>query len=141
MRTSVRQAMRQAYRCRNPEHARRLLQNLARRLRDEHPGAAASLEEGLDETLTVMRFELPEWLERTLATTNAIENVVGAVRQLGRRVKRWRNGRMIVRWTGTALLEAQRHFRRVRDYQGMRILVAALRRHDDQLVAVTTEVA
>jgi len=78
--------------------AKRLLANLVRRLRDAHPGAAASLEEGLDETLTVKRLSLPSKLERQLSTTNAIENVMGAVRRLTRRVKRWRGGRMIPRW-------------------------------------------
>jgi hypothetical protein len=43
-----------------------LLTNLARRLRAQHPSAAGSLEEGLAETLTVMVFQLPEWLERIL---------------------------------------------------------------------------
>jgi putative transposase len=126
MRPSVRHTMREAYRSRNVERARRILTNLARRLRDDHPGASASLEEGLDETLTVMAFGLPEWLERTLSTTNAIENLVGSVRDVGARVKRWRNGRMIVRWTGTALIEAERRFHRVRDHRGLKILAAAL---------------
>jgi putative transposase len=80
MRTSVEQTMRQAYRSKNVKLAKRQLENLARRLGDEHPGAAASLEEGLDETLTVMAFGLPEWLERTLSTTNAIENLDPLVR-------------------------------------------------------------
>lgn len=135
MRSSVRHTMREAYRCRNVERARRILTNLARRLRDDHPGAAASLEEGLDETLTVMSFGLPEWLERTLSTTNAIENLVGSVRDVGARVKRWRNGRMIVRWTGTALIEASKHFRRVRDHRGLKILAAALNKRLQQDVA------
>jgi hypothetical protein len=77
-----------AYRCGNGTGARRLLTNLARRLRDDHPGAASSLEEGLDETLTVMDFVLPDWLERTLSTTSAIENLVGSVRGLSARGER-----------------------------------------------------
>jgi transposase-like protein len=135
MRPSVRHTMREAYRCRNVTRARRILTNLARRLRDDHPGAVASLEEGLDETLTVMAFGLPVWLERTLSTTNAIENLVGSVRNLGARVKRWRNGRMIVRWTATALIEAQKHFHRVRDHHGLKILVAALNQRLPQRLA------
>jgi len=126
MRPSVRHTMREAYRCGNTTRARRILTNLARRLRADHPGAAGSLEEGLDETLTVMEFGLPEWLERMLSTTNAIENLVGAVRDLGARVKRWRDGQMIVRWTATALIEAERHFHRVRDHRGLKVLSAAL---------------
>jgi transposase-like protein len=139
MRPSVRQAMRQAYRSRNARLAEQQLKNLARRLRDDHPGAAASLEEGLDETLTVMAFELPEWLERTLSTTNAIENIIGSARDLTRRVKRWRNARMIVRWIATACIDAECRFHRVRDHKGLKILVAALR--GDDHVATEARVA
>lgn len=101
MRPSVRPALRDAYSSTDATRAKRLLTNLARRLRDEHPGAAASLDEGLDETLAVKRFGLPSKLERQLSTTNAIENLMGAVRRLTQRVKRWRGGRMILRWTVT----------------------------------------
>jgi putative transposase len=140
MRTSVEQAMRQAYRSKNVKLARRLLENLARRLGDEYPGAAASLEEGLDETLTVMAFGLPEWLERTLSTTNAIENLVGAARDLGHRVKRWRDVRMMVRWIAMACIEAEQHFHHVRGHEGLKVLVAALR-SGDQAVAQEQKVA
>jgi transposase-like protein len=141
MRTSVRQAMQQAYRGKNVKRARQQLLNLARRLRDDHPGAAASLEEGLDETLTVMAFGLPAWLERTLSTTNAIENLIGSARDLGRRVKRWRHARMIVRWIATACIEAEKRFHRVRDHKGLKILVAALRSGDHDTVADQAKVA
>jgi len=135
MRTSVRQAMRQAYRSKSPKRAKKMLENLARRLSADHPGAAASLEEGLDETLTVMEFGLPEWLERTLSTTNAIENLVGSARDVSKRVKRWRDGRMIVRWIATACIEAEKRFHRVRDHKGLKLLVAALRGADHDSVA------
>lgn len=133
MRPPVKKTMQQAYRARSAKTAKRLLTNLLQRLRSEHPGAAGSLEEGLDETLTVMGFNLPEWLERTLSTTNAIENLIGSVRDLGRRVRRWRDGRMILRWTATALIEASTHFRKLRGHAGMGKLVAALRAHDAAL--------
>jgi putative transposase len=105
-RPSVRQAMRDAYATGDAERARTMLVNLACRLRDEHPGAAASLDEGLDEMLAVKRPKLPRKLERQLSTTNAIENVMGSVRDLARRVKRWRGGTMIQRWTVTAVADA-----------------------------------
>lgn len=73
-----------------------------------------------------MAFGLPEWLERTLSTTNAIENLVGSVRHVAGRVKRWRHGTMIVRWTATAVIEAEKRFHRVRDHRGLKILAAAL---------------
>jgi putative transposase len=78
---------------------------------------------------------LPEWLERTLSTTNAIENLVGSVRDVGARMKRWWNGRMIVRWTGTALIEAEQRFHRVRDHRGLKTLAAALSKHLQPAVA------
>jgi putative transposase len=64
LRATVRSTMTQAYATRDPRRARRLLENLARRLEHQHPGAAASLREGLEETLTVMRIGLPENLDR-----------------------------------------------------------------------------
>jgi transposase-like protein len=131
MRPSVRQALREAYRCGDADRARKLLTNLARRLRADHPGAAASLDEGLDETLTVMRLKLPKSLARVLSTTNAVENLIGSVRHLGRRVKRWKDGQMILRWTVTAAADAAARFRRVVGArEGMPKLVSALAAHD-----------
>ena len=131
MRPSVRQALREAYRCGDADRAKKLLTNLGRRLRAYHPGAAASLDEGLDETLTVMRLKLPKNLARVLSTTNAVENLIGAVRHLGRRVKRWKDGQMILRWTVTAVADAATRFRRVVGArEGMPKLVRALAAHD-----------
>ena len=131
MRPSVREAIRQAYGAGDAARAKRLLGNLARRLRDDHPSAAESVEEGLDETLTVLRLGLPRNLQRVLSTTNAIENLIGSVRSLGRRVKRWRDGRMILRWTVAAVADAATRFRRVADARpGMLKLVVALRALD-----------
>ena len=79
----------------DPRRARRLLDNLARRLEHQHPGAAASLREGLEETLTVMRLGLPENLERVLSSTNLIENLFSRVREIGRRVRHWQSGTMV----------------------------------------------
>jgi transposase-like protein len=141
MRPSVRNAIQEAYRSRNMERAKRLLGNLARRLQDEHPGATASLEEGLDETLTVMSFGLPEWLERFFSTTNAIENLIGTARDVSARVKRWRNARMVIRWTATGLIEAERHFRKVRDHRGMKMLSAALSKKLEQALAPAAQFA
>ena len=78
MRSAVLSAMSQAYATRDPKRARRLLEKLARRLGPDYPSAAASLREGLEETLTVMRLDLPESLERVLSSTNLIENLLVA---------------------------------------------------------------
>lgn len=134
---SVRQALREAYGAGDAARARRMLTNLARRLRDEHPGAAASLEEGLDETLTVMQLGLPKKLARQLSTTNAVENLIGSVRRVSRRVKRWRGGRMILRWTVTAVADASSRFRRITGArEGMTQLLRALDHHNVTLDGV-----
>ena len=126
----VKQVMRQAYKSRSPKTAKRQLQNLARSLQNKHPGAAASLREGLDETLTVMGLGLSRSLERSFATTNPIENFNGGVRHITRRVKRWRGGTMILRWVAAAVGEAEKGFRRLKGYRDMSTLVAALKKHD-----------
>jgi putative transposase len=131
MRSTVKATMRQAYSCNNVVHARKLLHNLARTLRAEHPSAAASLEEGLEETLTVMAMKLPRSLERVLSTTNVIENLIGSTRNLSARVKRWRDGEMIVRWTATAVREASTNFRRISGHREMPTLVRVLRAGDE----------
>jgi transposase-like protein len=134
LRASVRTAMSQAYAARDAKRARRLLDNLARRLEDQHPGAAGSLREGLDETLTVMRLGLPESLERVLSSTNLIENLFSRVRDIGRRVRRWQSGTMVLRWSAAGVLEAERGFRKITGYRAMPILVAALRAYDAKTV-------
>jgi putative transposase len=132
LRAAVRSAMNQAYATRDTKRARRLLEGLARRLEHQHPGAASSLREGLEETLTVMRLGLPENLERVLSSTNLIENLFSRVREIGHRVKRWQSGTMVLRWTATGVLEAERGFRKLVGYRAMPILVAALCARDAQ---------
>jgi transposase-like protein len=126
----VRRALRQAYRTKEVDRARTQLKNLARALEKDHPSAAASINEGLEETLTVKALRLPEALERTLSTTNPIENIQSGIRRVCKRVTTWKGGSMILRWVGAALVEHRRGFRRLRGYAGMRALVAALRARD-----------
>ena len=133
LRASVGAAISEAYRSGDAERAKRMLLNLARRLQREHPGAAASLREGLDETLTVARLGLPYRLARSLSTTNAIENMLGRVRVVSRNVKRWRGGTMILRWVAAGTSEAERGFRRLKGHASMPILVAKLREHDAKI--------
>lgn len=137
LRPSVRQTLRDAYATVDADRARTMLVNLARRLREEHPGAAASLEEGLDDTIAVKRLKLPRKLERQLSTTNAIENLMGSVRDLARRVKRWRGGLMIQRWTVAAVADAATRFRRITGArEGMTALMRALAQHGNATAAV-----
>lgn len=104
------------------------IKRLASSLEDQHPGAAASLREGLEETLTVIRLGLPERLRRTLRTTNAIESTFDKVRVATRNVKRWRNGQQVLRWAAAGLLDAEKGFRRIKGYKELPILAAALRK-------------
>lgn len=123
---SVRRAMNDAWHTENPALALKQLQRLAGSLAREHPGAASSLREGMEETLTLGRLGIDGALYRTLRTTNAIENLNGSVAHYTRNVRRWRDGQMLVRWIGAALLEARRGFRRLRGYRDIRKLCAAL---------------
>jgi transposase-like protein len=138
---SVKRAMNEAYKTGKPERARQLLLNLARRLEDEHPGAAASLREGLDDTLTVMGRGLSKTLERMLSTTNAIENLMGSVRRVSRRVKRWTGGKMILRWMAAGVEEAARGFRRVRGYRDLVLLDRWLRENDAKVKGLVEDQA
>lgn len=104
----------------------RRLRNLAECLERDHPGASASVREGLDETLTVVRLGLTGALRRTLRSTNAIESLNGSVGRYTRNVKRWRGGEMVQRWVSAALLDAEQRFRRVRGYRDMAQLMSVL---------------
>ena len=128
LRPSVRHAMRQAYDAATPAaSAQRPLERLARSWDADHPGAAASLREGLEETLTLQPVGITGALWKTLRSTNPIENLTGGVAKFTRNVRRWRNGSMILRWVGSALLDAEQQFRRVRGYREMPALIEALR--------------
>ena len=105
----------------------------ARRLDADHPSAAASVREGLDETLTVIRFGLSARLQRSLTTTNAAESLLSRTRHVKRHVKRWRGSEMVLRWVAAGVLEATKGFRRVNGCKDMPQLVAALRAPDAQL--------
>ena len=111
---------------------RRLLRHLARRLDQEHPCAAASVREGLEETVTVLKLGLSPRLQRSLATTNAAESLISRTRHVKRNVKRWRGGQMMLRWVAAGVLEAAKGFRRLKGHADMPQLVAALRARDQR---------
>jgi transposase-like protein len=136
---SVSKMLRDAYGSTSEAVAKKRLLQLVAHLTDEHPDAASSLREGLEETLTLKDMKLPPGLERTLSTTNPIENLNGGIRRVTRNVKRWRDGNMVKRWVATSVLEAARGFRRLRGFQGMPTLVAALRRGAEQITRVDGE--
>jgi len=132
---SVRKALRQAWELDDADQAERLIKNLARRLEQQAPGVAASILEGLDEILTVIRLGLPAELRRSLACTNIIENMMGTVRRVCRNVKRWRDASMVLRWTSAAMLEAAKGFRRLKAHKQLSALRTALAAHQAKHVA------
>ena len=123
---SVGRAMRDAWDGGNAELAKKQLQRLAASLSARHPGAAASLREGLEETLTVQALDITGALYRTLRTTNPIENLNGSIAHFTRNVKRWKDGQMTLRWIAGALSDAKGRFRKLRGHRDMKALLAAL---------------
>jgi transposase-like protein len=126
---SVRKTLRQAWELDDADKAERLIKNLARRLDHDYPGVSGSILEGMDEILTVTRLGLPAELRRSLACTNIIENMNGTIRQVCRNVKRWRDTKMALRWTGAAMQEAAKGFRRLKAHKQLPTLRAALLAH------------
>lgn len=107
MHAFVSKKMECAYKLRDFGAAKRSLSDLAKSLEAQHPGAAASLREGLEETLTVVRLGLSPSLQRTPRSTNTIESMISIGRTTMRNVKRWRDAKMIERWTAAGMLEAE----------------------------------
>jgi putative transposase len=135
-RAYVAKQMRDAYNSTTAATAKKKLMQLASWLDSNgEDSAAASLREGLDETLTVMRLAAHGTLRRSFATTNAIENMNGSLRRIARNVKRWRDEAMIRRWVALGVAEAQKGFRRVKGHRGMPALVAAIRSSNTTVVA------
>jgi transposase-like protein len=92
----------------------------------QYPSAAASLREGLEETFTINRLDLPAKLRRCLGTTNLIESPNAGMRMRTGRVTRWRNGQMVLRWFAAGYLETEKHFRRIMGYEHLWMLKSKL---------------
>jgi putative transposase len=119
-------ALRKAWSADSETQGRQQLEAIANRLEGHHPGAVSALREGLDETLTLLALGAKGALHRTLCSTNPIENLQGAVKRVAKRVKRWRGGSMALRWAATALIEAEKRFRRIRGHRELAALNASL---------------
>ena len=109
------------------EEGRVRLRKQAEWLEGLHPDAAASLREGLEETFTINRLELSSSLRLCLASTNLIESPHSGVRMRTRRVSRWKDSQMVLRWVASAFLETEKNFRRIQGYQDLWMLKAKLR--------------
>ena len=138
--------MRAAYHAESALAAEAQLEALARELERTHPGAAASVREGLAETLTVLRLGVSPTLARTLRSTNSIESMISIARDHSMNVKNWQNGQMALRWCAAGMIEASKQFRRVNGHLHLPALRIALdehiaaqtvgaARHDDNVIA------
>src|SRR3954463_16751696 len=128
-RDTVRARMRQAWALSDPDLAEQRLELLAAELARAWPDAAASLREGMPETLTLMRLGITGQLAKTLCSTNPCESMIEIVRHTQRNVKRWREGDMRRRWTAAGMLVAEQQFRRIIGYKDLAKLVIAIERH------------
>lgn len=122
----------------DPDRAEAALRSLANSLEESHPGAAASIREGLEETLTIARLGLSPALIKTFKSTNPIESLNEGIRDIEHNVKNWRSGKMALRWTAAAVLEREKRFRRINGYRDMWLLVRALDQHTKEVTSSKT---
>jgi putative transposase len=132
--STVAKRMRRAYHADSALAAEAQLEALAKELDRTHPSAAASLREGLTETLIVLRLGVAPTLARTLRSTNTIESMISIARTHSRNVKHWQSGNMALRWCAAGMAEAGKQFRRVNGY----LHLPTLRRSLDEHVAAET---
>jgi putative transposase len=130
-RPAVKQRLRRAWALEDHDRALDQLRALARELERSYPGAAGSLREGMEETLTLTRLGVTGSLKRTLESTNPCESMLEVVRRTQRNVKRWSSGEMALRWTAAGMLEAERQFRKIIGYRELATLVIAIERDAD----------
>ena len=123
---SVKAVLTEAWSLGDAAVAKHRLERLASSLEADHPGAAASVREGLDETLTLQRLGIGGTLYRKLRSTNAIENLNSGISTYARNVKRWQGGSMVLRWVSAGIAEAEKKFRRIQGYRDIEKLTRVL---------------
>lgn len=135
---TVTKRMRTAYHAESALAAQAQLEALAREFDRTHPGAAASLREGMTETLTVLRLSVPPTLARTLRSTDSIESMISIARTHCRNVKHWQNGQMALRWCAAGMAEAGKQFRHINGHLHLPTLRQALQHHATAETVSTT---
>lgn len=124
----VKERLRGAWAMEDSRLALERLKVLERELAASNPGAAASLREGMEETVTVQKLGASEKLRKTLASTNPCESMIEIVRRTQRNIKRWQDGDMRMRWTAAGMIEAERQFRRIIGHGDLADLAVAVER-------------
>jgi putative transposase len=141
MHQNVKSILREAWDLSDVKVAKRRLSRLASSLETKHPGAAASVLEGLDDTLTLQRLGISGTLYKKLRSTNMTENLNSGIATYSKNVKRWRSGSMVVRWTSAAIVEAEKKFRRVQGWRDIKTLITALSEYENNEEAKAKRVA
>ena len=139
--TNVGLALSRAYLEHDYDKAHRALEHIADGLENRYPKAAASLREGLEETLTVHRLKVPGLLRQTLSNTNAMESANSVAASVLKRVKHWKDGEQILRYAAAGFIEAEKSFRRVKGYRQIPLLLEALDRELETPVQSRTKIA
>lgn len=139
--TNVGLALSKAYLEHEYDKARRALEHVANELEKRYPKAAASLREGLEETLTVHRLGIPGLLRQTLSNTNAMESANSVAASVLKRVKHWKDGEQILRYAAAGFVEAEKSFRRVKGYRQIPLLLEALSRELETPAETRTKIA
>jgi transposase-like protein len=122
--------IRAAYNMADYDKAKKSLDLTVRYLEKLNPSAAASLKEGLEETLTLHKLGVTGLLRKTLSTTNPLESCILVTRTITGRVKRWSGGDMVQRWAVAALIRAEKKFKRVKGYREIPKLIAAMEQNN-----------
>jgi len=123
----VKRLLGKAWASETADEAIRELRSLATSLEHKHPDAAASLREGLEETVTILRMNLPGLLQRSLRSTNAIESAFSVAAKNLKNVKNWKNGDMVQRWVCSALLDAESRMHRIPGHRSMSVLMTEIK--------------
>lgn len=128
-RSAIRRQLQAAYEQPTYDAASRALKQVRHELRLLNASALTSLEEGLEETLTLHRLGVVRELGISLKTTNLLESIHARVEARVQKVDHWRNSDQKQRWLATALLDLEPHLRRVKNYQALPLLQRALQQH------------
>jgi len=137
----TRNLMRAAWKVKTAEEGEKRLEQLARFLEREYESAARSLREGMQEMFTLQRLQIPESLDKCLATTNVIESPQSGVERRTHNVTRWRDADMVQRWVAPAWLLTEKHFRRIDGHANLWALAAILGREDKSKTQTSKEKA
>lgn len=141
MRETVRRAISEAYNSENYDTAKRLLLNIIKWLEKDYPQAARSMKEGIEETLTLHKLRAHKKIRKSLCTTNPIESLNSGIRNVTRRVKRWRNSDMVIRWVCTGIIESEKNFKKINGHIHMDSLLKNIESMGEKVLEENSRVA